>query len=43
MVDGERGTSETGVVGVGVIKGSFQKHLGRGWVKAKVVNRKGGF
>ena len=27
----------SGVVGVGVIKGSFQRHLKTGWVKAKVV------
>ena len=27
------------VGGVGVIKGSFRKHLKRGWEKAKVVRR----
>ena len=30
-------------VGVGVIKGLFQKHLYKGWVKAKLVCRGGGF
>ena len=30
-------------VGVGVIKGSFQKHLYKGWVKAKLVCRGEGF
>ena len=35
---------EVGWWGVGVIKGSFQKHLKTGWVKAKVVRSgKGGF
>ena len=30
---------EVGWWGWGVIKGSFQKHLKTGWVKAKVVRR----
>ena len=43
-MDGEGSSSERCLkwgVGVGVIKGSFQKHLktGGGWVKKKVVHR----
>ena len=38
MVDGE-GDSNEGCLkwGLGVIKGSFQTHLYKGWVKAKLV------
>ena len=39
--------ASSGVVGVGVIEGSFQKHLKTvgavGWVKANVVRRAEGF
>ena len=44
MVD-EEGSSSGRCLkgGGGVIKGSFQKHLKMGWVKAKVVRRRMGF
>ena len=47
VVDGEGVAVKgawSGVVGVGIIKGSFQKHLKTGGgLKAKVVRRGGGF
>ena len=42
MVDGEGDSSEGCLKwGVGVIKGSFQKHLYRWWVKAKLRRGEG--